>query len=326
MPNVLCTSLNSDEGPHLGLLEAAGFTVRHAAPGRSLFDGQVLKAAAEGCAAIIAGSEPWPRWLIESLPELRVLSRTGVGYDAIDIAACDERRVVVATTPGVNHHAVAEHTIALLMGAARGFPLRDQQVRAGIWKRVSMPRVMGRTLGIVGLGRIGRAVATRAVGLGMQVIAYDPYPPLEFAEQWRVPMTTLEDLFRRSDYITLHLPMSPDVMHLVNAQTISWMKPEAVLINTARGLLVDERALCDALRSGQMRAAALDVFEIEPLPIDSPLLVLDNVLLSGHMAGLDHESQFDTLTMAADTIIQLRDGKWPTERIRNLAGVKDWRW
>jgi phosphoglycerate dehydrogenase-like enzyme len=326
MPNVLCTALNTDTGPHLALLEAAGFTVRHPTPGAKLYDSQVLLSEAQNCAAVIAGSEPWPRWLIESLPGLRVLSRTGVGFDAIDLAACDERRVVVTTTPGVNHHAVAEHTISLLMGVARGFPFRDQQVRKGPWKRIPSPRVMGRTLGIVGLGRIGRAVATRAAGLGMQLIAYDPYPPVEFAEQWRVQMTSLDELFSQADYITLHLPMGPDVKHLINAKSIALMKPEAVIINTARGSLINERDLAEALRTRRLRAAGLDVFEVEPLPLDSPLLSLDNVLLSGHVAGLDHESQFDTLSMAADTIVQLREGRWPAERIRNLVGVTDWHW
>jgi len=326
MPKVLCTALNTEEGPHIEMLERAGFTVLHAPRGRLLFDAAVLLDVAQECAGVIAGSEPWPRKVIEALPQLRVLSRTGVGFDAIDLAACDEHRVVVATTPGVNHHAVAEHTIALLMGVARGFPLRDQQVRQGTWIRVSTPRVMGRTLGIVGLGRIGRAVATRAAGLGMKLLAYDPYPPCEFAEQWNVELTGLDDLFRRSDYITLHLPMGPEVKHLINERTISLMKPEAVIVNTARGLLIDEAALYYALKDGRLRAAALDVFETEPLPTSSPLLTLSNVLVSGHVAGLDHESQFDTLTMAADTIIQLQRGGWPTERIRNLAGVRDWKW
>jgi D-3-phosphoglycerate dehydrogenase len=160
----------------------------------------------------------------------------------------------------------------------------------------------------------------------MNLLAYDPFAPHEFAEQWRVQMTSLEDLFRQSDYITLHLPMGPDVKHLINAKTIALMKPDAVIVNTARGLLINEADLYDALRNGKLRAAALDVFETEPLSTDSPLLTLDNVLLSGHVAGLDHESQFDTLTMAADTILQLQRGGWPQERIRNLAGVKDWKW
>jgi D-3-phosphoglycerate dehydrogenase len=326
MAKVFCSALNTDVGPHIELLKSAGFTVLHPKPGQNLYDAETLFAAVQDCVGIIAGSEPWPRKLIEGSPKLRVLSRTGVGYDAIDLAACNDRGVVVATTPGVNHHAVAEQTIAMLLGVARGYPLRDQQVRLGSWQRVSTPRVMGRTLGIVGLGRIGRAVATRAVGLGMKVLAYDPYPPVEFADQWNVQMTSLDELFQQSDYITLHLPMGPEVKHLINARTIGLMKPDTVLINTARGLLVDEAALYEALKTRRIRGAALDVFETEPLPLTSPLLKLDNILLSGHIAGLDHESQFDTLTMAADTIIQLRDGKWPAERIRNLPGVKDWKW
>jgi D-3-phosphoglycerate dehydrogenase / 2-oxoglutarate reductase len=133
MPHVLCTALNTETGPHFDLLRQAGFDVTVASRERSLYQNDVLLAAAREADAVIAGSEPWPRHVLEQLPRLRVLSRTGVGYDAIDLAACDDRRVVVATTPGVNHHAVAEHTISLLMGIARGFPRRDQGVRTGHW-------------------------------------------------------------------------------------------------------------------------------------------------------------------------------------------------
>ncbi|OYW19492.1 MAG: 3-phosphoglycerate dehydrogenase, partial [Planctomycetales bacterium 12-60-4] len=157
MPRVLCTALSTETGPHFQLLANAGFEVAVPDRSRSLYKSDALLEAARGFDAIIAGSEPWPRALIEQLPELRVLSRTGVGFDAIDLAACDDHQVVVATTPGVNHHAVAEHTLALLLAAARGFPRRDQVVRAGAWERPSTPRMMGRTLGVVGLGRIGQA-------------------------------------------------------------------------------------------------------------------------------------------------------------------------
>ncbi|HUQ68640.1 MAG TPA: phosphoglycerate dehydrogenase [Planctomycetaceae bacterium] len=326
MPNVLCTALNTDVGPHFALLKQAGFEVIVPPSFRGLYQNDVLLATAQTADAVIAGSEPWPRHVIEQLPRLRVLSRTGVGFDAIDLAACDDRHVVVATTPGVNHHAVAEHTIALLMGLARGFPKRDQDVRTGHWERVSGPRVMGRTLGVVGLGRIGQAVATRALGLGMRVVAYDPFPNGDFIRDWKLEMLSLDDLFARSDYVSLHLPVSRETQHIINARSLAKMKRGAALINTARGALVDEAALYDALMSGQLSGAGLDVFEIEPLPLDSPLLRLSNVLLSGHVAGLDDESQHDTLTMAADTIIQLQRGDWPTERIRNLAGVSDWKW
>ncbi len=326
MPRVLCTALATQTGPHFPLLQAAGFEVVAVPVDQSVYDPAALLKWVRGSDAIIAGSEPWPRSVIEAVPEVRVLSRTGVGFDAIDMTACDDHSVVVATTPGVNHHAVAEHTMALLFGCGRGFPKRDVVVRNGTWERFSTPRIMGQTLGIVGLGRIGRAVATRAVGVGMKVVAYDPYPPVEFADQWNIPFCSLDELLSKSDYVTLHLPVSPETKNIINARTLGLMKPGSILINTARGALVDEVALEAALKSGHLRAAGLDVMQIEPLPLSSPLLKLDNVLTSGHVAGLDNESQHDTLVMAADTIIQLYRGQWPTERIRNLAGVKNWKW
>jgi D-3-phosphoglycerate dehydrogenase len=326
MAKVVCTALSTDQGPHVAMLAKEGFDVVDAPRDVNLYEPAQLLPYVRDCVAVVAGSEPWTEKLIAACPKLRVLARTGVGFDAIDVAACDRHRVVIATTPGVNHHAVAEHAFALLLGVARGFPARDQHVRACTWLRASTPRVMGRTLGIVGLGRIGRAVATRAVGLGMKVIAYEPVPQHEFCEQWNIELSSFEDLLKRSDYVTLHLPMSRETKHVMNAKTFALMKPGSVLINTARGLLVDETALVDALVSGHLRGAGLDVFEVEPLPGDSPLLKLDNVLLSGHLAGLDHESHHDTLQMSADTIMSLSNGGWPAERIRNLAGVSNWKW
>ena len=327
MPQVVCTTaLSSSTGPHVELLQKAGFAVVDAPRNVDLFKAENLLPAVRHCVAVIAGSEPWTESMLAECPQLRVLARTGVGYDAIDMTACDKHRVVVATTPGVNHHAVAEHTIAMLMGVARHFPSRDQFVRACTWKRASSPRIMGRTIGIVGLGRIGRAVATRATGLGLRVVAYEPFPQREFCEQWNVELASFEDLLKRSDYVTLHLPMSAETKHLMNAKTFAMMKPGSVLINTARGQLVDESALIQALNSGHLCGAGLDVFEVEPLPNTSPLIKMNNVLLSGHLAGLDDESQRDTLIMSAETIISLSKGGWPTEAIRNLAGVSNWKW
>ncbi|MGH9173998.1 MAG: phosphoglycerate dehydrogenase, partial [Vicinamibacterales bacterium] len=270
MLKVMCTSLNAEEGPHHAIFRDAGFEVSCAPRSVNLFDEDNLIHLLTDCVGVLAGSEPYSRRVIESLPRLRAIARTGVGFDAIDLEACDEHRVVVTTTPGVNHHSVAEHTIALLMGLARGFPETDRQVREGRWKRIARPRVMGRTLGIVGLGRIGRAVAIRAAGLGMKLIAYEPAALREFVEWWQIDLVGLEELFARSDYVSLHSPLTPKTRHLINAETLSMMKPGSVLINTARGGLVDEQALCAALQSGHLRGAGLDVFEIEPLPTDSP--------------------------------------------------------
>lgn len=326
MPKVLCASLNADRGPHIEILQAAGFELKHVPAGTDIFVEENLVSLLKDCVAVIAGSEPYPATVLRACPELRVIARSGVGYDAIDLEACDKAGVVVTTTPGVNHHAVAEQTIALLLGVARGFPEADRQVREGRWQRFVFPRVMGSTLGLVGLGRIGRAVATRAVGLGMNVLACDPFPHVEFAEQWGVELTGFDDLLGRSDYVSLHCFMSAGNRHLMNAGTFAKMKKGSVLINTARGGLVDEKALYQVIKSGHLRGAGLDVFEIEPLPLDSPLLTLDNVLTAGHVAGLDIESVRDTFTMVAETIISLRDGGWPAECVRNMQGVTGWKW
>lgn len=326
MLKVLCTALNGEEGPHFSILRNAGAVCDVVDRKLDLYNPDVLKQVIAGYPAIIAGSEPYPPHVIASNPGLRVLARAGVGFDAINLPECDARGIVVATTPGVNHHAVAEHAIAMLMAIARGFPAYDQEVRRCVWTRVSRPRVMGSTIGLIGLGRIGQATATRAVGLGMKVLSFDPYPSAEFLKQCPVEMVGLDELLSRSDYVSLHSPAIAATKHLINAQTIAKMKDGAVLINTARGQLVDEKALIAALQAGKLRAAGLDVFEVEPLPADSPLLGMSNVLLSGHIAGLDNESHNGTWELAANIILQLHAGKWPADCIQNLKGVTGWKW
>jgi len=160
----------------------------------------------------------------------------------------------------------------------------------------------------------------------MTVIAADPFAPEEFVRQHGIRLVSLDELLAESDYVSLHAPVVAETRHMINAASIATMKQTSVLINTSRGPLIDEPALIDALKTGRLRAAGLDVFETEPLPESSPLLQLDNVILSGHVAGLDQESHEDTYAMAADTFIQLHDGKWPAERIQNLKGVTDWKW
>ena len=233
---------------------------------------------------------------------------------------------MVATTPGVNHHSVAEHTIALLTGVARGLPEQHRRVQQAAWKRISYPRIMGRTIGIVGLGRIGQAVAWRARGLGMKVIAFEPFADRDFVSQWNVELVDLETLISTADFVSLHAPLTEETQHMINAESLARMKPGSILVNTARGGLVDEPALIDALKSGHLQGAGLDVFAVEPLASDSPLTSMDNVLLAGHVAGLDNESHIDTFNMASRIVIQLRDGEWPQECIQNLDGVTDWTW
>ena len=323
---VLCCAFSSEQGPHIQMLPDHGFVCDVVDPGIDLTVADNLRNCLQGYAAVIAGSEPYPAEVIEGCPELRVIARAGVGFDVVDLEACDRRGIVLTTTPGVNHHAVAEQTIASLVSMGRNVVHRDRQVRNEIWERQSGPRIWGQTLGLIGFGRIGQAVAIRANGLGMNVIAADPLAIPELAKEMDVQLVDLPHLLSESDYISLHCPVNEQTHQIINASTIAQMKSGVRLINTARGQLIDEPALITALQSGYVAAAGLDVFDTEPLSADSPLIGLDNVILSGHIAGLDDESHRDTYLMIVDTLVRLRDGEWPQQQIRNLAGVTDWAW
>lgn len=326
MPKVVITAKIDTVGPHNEIFKAHGWEELHTPDDCDPFVEDQLIALAKDCDAVLAGSEPYTPRVIQSLPKLRAIVRAGVGFDAVNLGACDKASIPVCTTPGVNHHSVAEHAIALLMAIARGFPLLDRKVRENRWDRKAYPRVMGKTIGLIGLGRIGQATAWRAAGLGLKVIAFEPYPVRDFIQQFNIELVDVESLIARSDYISLHCPMIPENHHLINRARIAKMKRGVMIVNTARGPLIDEAALYEGLTSGQVAAAGLDVFEQEPLPLDSPLLTLDNVLVAGHVAGLDNESAYDTSKMCAEIIVGLREGHWPHGCVQNLRGVSGWKW
>jgi phosphoglycerate dehydrogenase-like enzyme len=284
-----------------------------------------LKLALRDVDAMLASTDPLNRDVLAG-STLRVVARQGVGYDSVDVSAATDLGIVVTTTPGVLEECVAEHTIALLLGVTRDLVRRDREVRAGNWSRRSLPRMAGKTLGIVGLGRIGRAVVPRAQGLGMRVIAHDPFADVEYARERDVELCPLDELLATADVVSLHSPSTPETANLINARTLARMKRGAVLINTARGGLVDEDALCEALRSGHLLGAALDVFKQEPLPADSPLAKLDNVLLCTHMAGLDLESVRDGSVLAAQCIVDLYQGRFPERCVVNKSLRDTWKW
>ncbi|MBL8849420.1 MAG: phosphoglycerate dehydrogenase [Planctomycetaceae bacterium] len=325
-PTVRICALDSNTGPHISLLENSGFEVL---PGHRTVSGWTEEEVGQtirGASAVIAGAEPYTARVLEATPGLRVIARTGVGFDAVDLAACERLGIVLVTTPGVNHDSVAEMAIAMIMGIGRGFPRLDMKVRRGDWKREFFPRVMGTTLGVVGLGRIGRALVSRAVGVGMKVVACEPCPDPKFCRKWNIELTDFEGVLKRADYLSLHSPLNAETQHMMNARTFSLMKAGSVLINTSRGGLVDEAALVDALRSGHLRAAGLDVFEVEPLPLDSPLIQMENVMLAGHVAGTDLEARLDSQKMAAELIVALKRGEWPAHAIQNKKLTSAWRW
>ena len=327
MPTVVHTARSDpNHGPQRQIFQENGFQFVVPPPELDPFSEDDLIRILRNAEAVVAGSEPYTPRVIAELPKLRVIARWGVGFDAVNLAACDQAGVAVCTTPGVNHHSVAEHAIAMLLAVTRGFPRLEQDVRQKTWRLIPRPRAMGKTLGLVGLGRIGQATATRAIGLGMNVIAYEPHPDQAFVQEWNIELVDRDTLLGRSEFVSLHCPSTPDTAKLINRQRIAQMKRGAVLINTARGSLVDEAALYEGLVSGHLGGAGLDVFQVEPLPLESPLLTLDNVLVSPHIGGTDWESWYDTSRMVAEIIIGLHQGRWPEGCVQNLKGRTGWRW
>jgi phosphoglycerate dehydrogenase-like enzyme len=327
MPRVLINPgvLQGVPGPHCDVLQAAGFEIVYPPAGARMSDPAVLLSLLQGIDATIASVEPYTAAVIGG-SRLRAIARTGVGFDAIDLAAATRHGVVVCTTPGTLEHSVAETTIALILGVFRGWPGRQEEVRRGQWVRKALPRLWGRTLGLVGLGRIGKAVVSRAQGLGLKVIAHDPFPDRDFASAHGVELCSLDDVLSRADIVSLHLPATPEAVNLIDTRALARMKRGAVLVNTARGALVDETALVEALRSGHLLGAGLDVFQIEPLPTDSPLLTLPNVLVSPHTGGMDAESLAAMSLLAAQNVVDLYQGRWPAACVVNRDVREGWKW
>ena len=230
--------------------------------------------------------------MMEKSPKLRVIGRAGVGVDNVDLDAATKRGIVVMNTPGGNAVAVAEHTFALMLSLARFIPRAHATMTAGKWEKKTLQgtELRGKTLGIVGLGRVGVEVSRRAQAFGMKVVGHDPYVAPSLAQQLNVTMVPLDELYAQSDYITLHVGITPQTQGMINAETIKKMKKGVKLVNCARGELLNEPAVVEALQSGQLGGAALDVYSHEPLK-ESPLMTLPNVLLTPHIAGSTNEAQ-----------------------------------
>jgi glyoxylate reductase len=255
--------------------------------------------------------------LMEAAPKLKVISNLAVGYDNIDIAEATRRSILVGNTPEVLTETTADLTFALLMAAARRVVEADVFTRRGQWKTWGPMVMLGQdihhaTLGIVGLGRIGAEVAKRAKGFDMEVLYYDLQRRSEAERQLGVEyVSELPALLSRSDFISLHLPLSPQTYHLIGAAEFNAMKPTAVLINTSRGPVVDQKALYQALKSRQIFAAAIDVTEVEPIPAEDPLLTLDNLIITPHIGSASFTTRTSMATMAAANLIAGLRGQIP---------------
>ena len=315
--------------PHVKLLQENGFDVRLVNDERfalGLTSDEEVIDVLQGASATIAAGTRYTARVLENLPDLRVIARSGVGFDRVDIAAATANGVVVTITPNSNHEAVAEHAMALILSLAKSLVSADKTMRAGKWHTVVQRPIRGSTLGIVGLGRIGKSLAIRAQGMNMRVIATESMPDEAFVEKHGIELMGLDDLLGRADYGSLHCPLTDESRGMINHDTLALMKRGSSLVNTARGGLVVEADLVDALRTGPIASAGLDVFEQEPTARDNPLYALDNVILSPHVAGVDDTSVKDMGIEAANCIMALYQGGWPDGAAVNQELKGRWRW
>ncbi len=252
----------------------------------------------------IRSSTRFTESVFRRLPALKVLSIWGTGTDNVDLAAASRAGVTVTNTPGVSAPSIAEHCLALMLAVARRLPLLDAAVRRGEWPRGGMVQLAGKTLGVVGLGAIGRRFAALGRGIGMQVAAWTLHPDASRGFE----LVELDNLLRVSDVVSVHLRLSDRTRGLIGAREMAMMKPSAILLNTARGPIVDEAALVEALASGRLAGAGLDVFDTEPLPAGHPLAGLTNVVLSPHCAGITPEALEAGLRMAMENVCDFFDG------------------
>jgi phosphoglycerate dehydrogenase-like enzyme len=259
----------------------------------------------QGIDAAIVGLDPFTAKVLDASPRLKVISRSGVGYDDIDVPAATQRGVAVCTTPGLNHNAVAEWTFALLLQCARNVYENLHEGRSGGWKYSQGRDLAKRTLGIIGLGAIGKQVAKRARAFDMTVLAFDKVQDAGFAAQYGIQYTTLEELLGASDYVSIHLFYDAQSRHLLNAERLALMKPTAYLVNTSRGGVIDSDALRAALEAKRIAGAALDVFEKEPLEADSPLRKVDNLTISPHCSGASDDARNAQVVMATENALRV---------------------
>jgi phosphoglycerate dehydrogenase-like enzyme len=266
-----------------------------------------------GCFASIAGGERYSERVFAAASGCKVVARMGVGYDAVDVAAATRHGVAVAMGFGTNHEAVADLALTFMAALSNRLFAYHQEVMEGRWGGHFHPGLWRSTVGILGLGRIGRALARRCRGFEMRVLAYDPIADPAYAAAERIELVELERVFREADFVSVHAPHSPETDKLVNRERLALMKPSAFLINTARGGLVDENALIEALAAGTIAGAGLDVFEVEPLPAGSPLRGLPNVVLTPHCAGGSISAVAMMTERCVDNILAIRDGRSPSD-------------
>lgn len=282
---------------------------------------KLLEAVADADALLVRSATTVDAEVMEAAPALKIIGRAGVGLDNVEIPAATERGIMVVNAPTSNIHSAAEHAVALLMAACRQIPAADRTLREHTWKRSSFNGVelLGKTVGVVGLGRIGQLVAQRLAAFETNLIAYDPYLPAARAAQLGIELVEIDELVSRADIITMHLPKTTETAGLFDADRLARAKDGVVIVNAARGGLIDEAALVDALESGKVRAAALDVFDTEPCT-DSPLFDLENTVVTPHLGASTSEAQDRAGTDVARSVLLALRGEFVPDAVNVTGG------
>ncbi len=304
------TSFQDTPGEHHQLLADAGFEiVRERGP---LSEEEMLELAG-GFDALLCGDDAITRAVInKSLPRLKVISKYGIGLDKVDVAYATQKQIPVTFCPGVNHTTVAEHTFALLLALVRHLAPSVQHTRQGNWTRLTGNEILGKTIGVVGLGRIGKEVAIRAKAFGMEILGYDIYWDEEFAARHGVRRCqSLDEILGAAEVISLHTNLSEETRDMVNGDSIDRMKGGVIILNCARGELVDTAAIVQALENGKVGGYGTDVLDQEPPPADHPLLKAPRTLVTPHIGSRTYESVERQATMAAENLILALSGKTP---------------
>lgn len=283
---------------------------------------KLLAAVPEADALLVRSATTVDAEVLAAAPKLKIVARAGVGLDNVDVDAATERGVLVVNAPTSNIHSAAEHALALLLSAARQVPAADATLREHTWKRSKFngTEIFGKTVGIVGLGRIGQLVAARIEAFGTHIVAYDPYVSPARAAQLGIELLALDDLLARADFISVHLPKTPETAGLIDKEALAKTKPGVIIVNAARGGLVDEAALAEAIGSGHVRAAGLDVFSTEPCT-DSPLFELPEVVVTPHLGASTSEAQDRAGTDVAESVRLALAGEFVPDAVNVGGGV-----
>lgn len=311
------TSFQDTPGPHHDLLEQSGFEiVRERGP---LSEQRMLELVGEFDGMICGDDAITAAVIDKALPRLKVISKYGIGLDKIDVAYTEKVGLPLTFCPGVNHTTVAEHTFGLMLALFRNLVDEANYTRSGQWKRMTGHEIMGKTIGIVGLGRIGREVAKRAKAFEMPVVGYDIYWPDQFAQDYGVArLNSIDEVFRSAEILSIHTNLTEETHSMINAVSIASMKDGVVILNCARGELVDSQALADALESGKVGGYGTDVLDVEPPPADHVLLRAKNCIVTPHIGSRTHESVQRQAGMATRNLLNFFAGK-PAEAQANKA-------